>query len=974
MIRSSSPGARFLGSAAALTLAFTGLSIAVAAPASAAPAVVYDSIPDEQPASYPSLGYQATSTWEFGDHVQLGSDNRTITDVTISLTSWACESGQWNLGDCETTPGSTFSHPVTMNLYEVDNSGSTPLAGDLIASATNDVVAPYRPTPSPDECAQSAGSKPWWDAERESCQNGLAFDVDFDFSSASAISGNDVIVTIAFDTQSYGENPTAENGPYNALNVSVNSVAPPVIGTDADSSVMFRDTTFGSTTRGLKVNSQNSLDQFDGLVMTITADSVPAIDPITDVTVYERDVKSEETVDTYTSWHEGNPNGTLDNSVVYADGLHLGLGDPSTVIKGTDLTTATSVAENTLTRVQLRELIERASVEVVSGTVTYQIPVFFGAPATPTFTTLRSTSLSVGSSAFSQADTWATTRAFGDYSAQETAPLGELIDAIFDAAAAESGGVALAGYGVQADNAAVVSNVVWDDTRYTFTQPMIEACVTTSTTEVTNLSLGDWDFSQTRSQGTNEFTENGLRVETSGAASSPDQRKAAGYAPIDIALSEVGNVDFVIADGYSGVRPSLQLGFDADGDGSQDAILVGEPWAYGGGDWSSTVNGDWADAKFWVTGATGFGVPAGGGYPSLGTLDEYLLANPEARILEFGYSLGSGVNGEATIESITVGCAETTFGFELETLAPPTTERLSGDDRYETAVAISESGFVEGADTVYIANGVGYADALSAAPAAAQDGAPLLLTPPGALPSVVVAELNRLVPSTIVIVGGTAAVSNSIENALESLGFEPDVERVAGADRYATSRAIANYAFGSATAAYIASGLNFPDALTAGPAAAALGGPVVLVRGTASSVDSATLTLLDDLGVADVSIAGGTVVVSSGIQSQLVAASYAVQRNSGADRYATSIAINEDAFDSELTVYLATGENFADALAGSALAAGQGAPLYVSRTACIPDAVYESIVALGAETVVLLGGPVALSSAVADLELCSTVD
>ena len=975
MIRSSSPGARLLGSTAALALAFTGLSIAVAAPASAAPAVVYDSIPDAQPAAYPSLGYQATATWEFGDYVLLGGTNRNITEVTIGMTSWACETGQWNVGDCETTPGATFTHPVTMNLYDVDNSGSAPVAGALLASVTNDVVAPYRPSPSPslEECGTAENPSPttWWDDVRETCQNGISFDVPFDFSAQNAVAGDGVLVTLAFDTQSYGADPMGSNGPWNALNVSVNSVASPTVGSDQNTELMFRDTTYQGTSRGLKENGQNSLNLFEGIVMEITADSVPAVDPLTEVTVYERDVKANETAQTYTEWHEGNPNGTLDNSVVLADGLHLGLGDPSTVIKGTDLATPEGVTANTLTRSQLRSLVERASVEVASGSVTYQVPLFFGDPLDPTFTTLRSTSLTAGSHSFSQADTWATTRAFGDYGVQETASLGELIDAVFDLAAAEGGGVALAGYGVQADTTAVVPSLVWDDTRYTFTQPVIESCVTTTSTEVTNLALGDWDFSQTRDQGINEFTENGLRVETFGESGTLGQAKAAGYAPIDIALSEVGDIAFDIADGYTGVRPSLQLGFDADGDGTQDALLVGEPWAYGGGDWTTTVNGDWADARFWVTGGTGFGVPAGGGYPSLGTLDEYLLANPEARILEYGYSLGSGVIGEATIESITIGCAETTFGFELETLAPPVTERLAGDDRYETAVAISEDGFPSGADTVYIANGVGYADALSAAPAAAQDNAPLLLTPANTLPSAVRAELNRLSPATIVIVGGTAAVSTSVENALEGLSFSPSVERVAGADRYATSRAIADYAFATVGAVYIASGLNFPDALTAGPAAAELGGPVILVRGTSSSLDAATLQAFDDLSATEIYIAGGTTVVSGGIQSQLVSESYQVQRTSGDDRYATSVAINENAFDAETVVYLATGESFADALAGSALAAGQGVPLYVSRTACIPENVYESIVALGAETIVLLGGPAALSTDVANLELCA---
>lgn len=970
MTRTRPFGVRALSGIAAVSLAATGLAVMAASPASAAPAVVYNSIAASQPASYPSLGFQATATWELGDHVVLGGGNRSITDVTISLTSWACETGQWNLGDCETTPGSTFTHPVTMNLYEVNNTGSTPVAGTLIASVTNDVVVPYRPTPSPDECTQTAGSKPWWDAERETCQNGFAFDVSFDFSGEGALVGNDVIVSVAFDTQSYGANPTGVNGGYNALNVSMNNLAPATVGVDADPTVVFRDTTYLGTTRGLKTNNQNSLGTFNGLVMRITADSVPAIDPLTEVTVYERDVKPNETPETYTSWHEGQ---VSDRSTVFADGLHLGIGGPSTVIKGTDLTTPEAIAANSVTRAELRALIERASVEVVSGTVTYQVPIWFGNPVSPTFTTLRSTSQSAGTNSFSQASTWATTRAFGDYTAQQTAPLGELIDAVFDVAAAAGGGVVIAGYGVQADSLAVVSNVVWNGTRYTFTQPVIEACVPTAGPEVTNLALGGWDFSETRTQGSNEFTEDGLLVSTFGDPGSPDQRKAAGYAPIDIALSDIGSVELDIAPGFTGVRPSLQLGFDADGNGTRDAYLVGEPWAYGGGAWSSTVNGDWADAKFWVTGSNGFGVAPGGGYPALGTLDEYLLANPEARITNYGYSLGSGVTGEALIRSITVGCVSTSFGFELETLAPPTTERLFGDDRYATAVEVSKSVFDDGEpDTVFIATGADFADALSAAPAAASEGAPLLLTPQASLPAVVSAELVRLAPTTVIIVGGTGAVSLAVENAITALGFGPAVQRVSGDDRYSTSRAIADEFFASSDSAFIATGRDFPDALAAGPAAAKASSPVVLVPGTATTVDGATLALLDDLGVETVYIAGGIGVVSSGIEQQLDALTGVdAERLAGDDRYETAVAINDAIFGTGAVVYLATGQTFADALAGGAAAANQGAPLYITPGACLPAHVLESINDRAAATVYILGGVSVLSANVENLVVCN---
>jgi putative cell wall-binding protein len=969
-------GVRALSSIAALSLAATGLAVIAASPAAAAPAVVYDSIPEVQPASYPSLPFQAQATWEFGDYVVLGGTNRNITDITISMTSWACETGGWSTGDCETTPGSTFTHPVTMNLYEVDNSDSVPVVGALIASVTNDVAVPYRPSPSTslDECATVENPTPttWWDAGRGTCQNGFAFDVHFDFSDEGALVGNDVIVTLAYNTQSYGANPTQDpTGGYNSLNVSINCVAPPTIGTDETAAAMFRDTTFSGSTRGLKESTQTACPpggQVNGLRMEITADGVPAIDPLDEVTVFERDVKPNETPETYTEWHEGQ---TSDRSTVFEDGLHLGIGGPSTVIKGTDLTTPESVTANTVTRAQLRQLIERASVDVVSGTVTYQVPIFFGNPLSPTFTTLRSTSLAAGTSSFSQADTWATTRAFGDYTAQETAPLGELIDAVFDAAAAAGGGVVIAGYGVQADSLAVVSSVVWDDTRYTFTQPVIEACTPTVGTPVTNLAQGGWDFSQTRTQGTNVFTEEGLLVSTFGAAGSPDQRKAAGYVDIDIPLSEVGSVELDIAPGFTGVRPSLQLGFDADGDGTRDAYLVGEPWAYGGGDWTSTVNGDWADANFWVTGNVGFGVPSGGGYPSLGTLEQYLTANPDARITEYGYSLGSGVEGSALIRSITVGCVTTPFGFEVETLAPPTTERLAGDGRFETSVEVSQSAFPGGADTVFIATGSGFADALSAAPAAAIEDAPLLLTQQNTLPTSIRNELIRLDPTTVVIVGGTQAVSSSVARAIRNLSIAPTVERISGADRYATSRAIADEYFATATNAFIATGVNFPDALAAGPAAAEVSAPVILVPGTMSRVDAPTLALLDRLNTEQVYIAGGTAVVSGGIASQLDGLpGVNVDRLSGGGRYETAVAINDEIFGTGPLAYLATGLGFADALAGGAAAANQGAPLYITPPDCIPTDVFASITLREPSTLFILGGTAVLSLDVENLVIC----
>lgn len=300
--------------------------------------------------------------------------------------------------------------------------------------------------------------------------------------------------------------------------------------------------------------------------------------------------------------------------------------------------------------------------------------------------------------------------------------------------------------------------------------------------------------------------------------------------------------------------------------------------------------------------------------------------------------------------------------------------RLSGANRFETAVKIAKQyePFGEGEGVVYIANGLDYPDALSAAPAAAYRGAPLLLTERNRLPGIVADEIERLSPQTIIVVGGTAVVSAGVYNELRDLA--PEIERHAGSNRYETSRIITERAFGDLGAeyAYIATGLGFADALAASAAAAVFEAPVILVDGSARSVDAATVSLLDDLGTTTVKIAGGTAVVSTGIKNSLDDVSFltTVQRLAGSDRFATSRIINDDAFDAADTVYLATGFGYADALAGAALAGLERAPLFVVPGTCVPRGVLTLIDEFGATDVVLLGGSAVLSSRVAALRSC----
>ncbi|MFN3707868.1 cell wall-binding repeat-containing protein [Microcella sp.] len=297
--------------------------------------------------------------------------------------------------------------------------------------------------------------------------------------------------------------------------------------------------------------------------------------------------------------------------------------------------------------------------------------------------------------------------------------------------------------------------------------------------------------------------------------------------------------------------------------------------------------------------------------------------------------------------------------------------RLAGPDRFATAVEISRAAFPSGAPVVVVANGLSFPDALSAGPAAVQLGGPVLLVGPTSIPSVVRAELNRLRPQRIIVVGGTGVVSGAVASELRSFASSRSVTRLGGADRYATSRAIAEFAFPRASEAYIATGSGFADALSAGAAGANRDAPVVLVPGAASSVDSATRSLLTRMRVKQIYVTGGTGVVSSGVVTSLRTVA-PVTRLAGPDRFATSLAINQQAVrGTAIDALITYGLNFPDALAGSVLAGVRGAPMYIAPSNCVPGEMVTHMRSLGVGRVILLGGTGVLSSDVGRLRPCA---
>lgn len=282
-------------------------------------------------------------------------------------------------------------------------------------------------------------------------------------------------------------------------------------------------------------------------------------------------------------------------------------------------------------------------------------------------------------------------------------------------------------------------------------------------------------------------------------------------------------------------------------------------------------------------------------------------------------------------------------------------DRLSGEDRSSTAAAVSRSSFSGGADTVYIATGAAYADALAAGPAAVRSGGPVLLVERDRLPDATRTEVQRLRPRRIVLLGGTQAIGAAVEQELARMAN--GLDRIKGSDRYATAAAVSAAHFAAdVPVVYVSSGEGFADALSGGAAAATQRGPVLLVR--PDSIPSSSAEELRRLGPARIVVLGGTKAVSEAVASQLRAyTDGGVHRVSGSTRYATSAAVSRYAFASRVsTVYIATGESFPDALAGVPAAGAAGSPLLLVQPDRLPQEVAAELDRLRPERIVILGG------------------
>jgi len=310
--------------------------------------------------------------------------------------------------------------------------------------------------------------------------------------------------------------------------------------------------------------------------------------------------------------------------------------------------------------------------------------------------------------------------------------------------------------------------------------------------------------------------------------------------------------------------------------------------------------------------------------------------------------------------------------------------RISGSDRYATAISVAREGFPGWTDVshVVIASGENraLADAVAAGGLVWAYDAPLLLVKGGEVPPsvrTVLAEIRSANPTvTVTVVGGTAAVSAACVSQLKAIVGVANVERPwAGGDRYSTSAGIALRMKAAAaetsrtmpSVALIANGTDgagFYDALALSAVSAKTGAPVLFV--TKASVPAATASALRSLNASDVVVAGSTAVVGTAVYGLL----HADSRLFGADRYATAVAVAKAARERTWLEAPSVGVAAAviDAVTGATVAGRSGAPILFTEATRLSKspAVYLNEVASFVTSATVFGGTAAVSAATLD--------
>ena len=291
-------------------------------------------------------------------------------------------------------------------------------------------------------------------------------------------------------------------------------------------------------------------------------------------------------------------------------------------------------------------------------------------------------------------------------------------------------------------------------------------------------------------------------------------------------------------------------------------------------------------------------------------------------------------------------------------------QRLSGDNRYETSVEVSEKNF-KSADTVVLASGQNIADALVASSYADIEEAPILLANKNSISDEVLDEIERLKADKVVIVGGQSSISSSVESRLKKEDIK--VTRISGSDRFDTSDKLSQEVSRlskKSSQAILVNGYKNIDALSVSSLATKEELPILL--NGRNALNMSVKNRLKQMNVNKVYIIGGNNSISSDVEKELKRMQISVVRLSGTDRYETSANIAKYAYKDFDEAIIASGENPVDALAASTLTGKKEAPILLTNRNKIPKSIKKIIEDMDIGKITIVGGENSITDNVTD--------
>ena len=243
MTRKRTVPSLLVAAAVTATMALASAGPATAGPGSSsggAAAGGYNAIPSKVSGNVQSLSFEGAPAKEFGDLVAIGGKATRLDSVSVLLSSWGCENGNYFSGDCQTTPGTTFDVPITFKIYDA--------AGVVVlAEKTATITVPYRPSASALCTGDNAGK--WYNSKDRTCYNGLPHLVTVNMSDLAVTLPTQVIWSVQYNTTTSGYAPIGNVLPcsskpggcgYDTLNVGAFSYPnAPFAGTDVDPDAAF---------------------------------------------------------------------------------------------------------------------------------------------------------------------------------------------------------------------------------------------------------------------------------------------------------------------------------------------------------------------------------------------------------------------------------------------------------------------------------------------------------------------------------------------------------------------------------------------------------------------------------------------------------------------------------------------------------------------------------------------------------------